>query len=131
VVILRPTKLWRVAVWISFGLSRRYTHIWLYVHVYSTAICTKFDLLQTFQNVTTVYGGECLCLYKIIMMKHGRTLWMEEPPNCVSMPSVGLEHATRVTKSALDRMATNRSSVQWMQHVSYVPAATGEWRSTI
>ena len=47
------------------------------------------------------------------------------------MPSVGLEHAARVPKSALDRIATNRCSVQWMQHVSYVPAATGEWRSTI
>ena len=59
-----------------------HTHltIYIYIYIYSTATCTKFDLCQTFQNVTTVYGGECLYLYKIIMKKHSRTSWIKETP---------------------------------------------------
>ena len=123
-VILQPTRLWRVGVWISFGLSCRYIHIWLYV--YSTATCVRPS--RTW--LLSMAGSVFICTKSSWRNTAGHRA-QRKPPNCVSMPPVDLEHATRVTKSALDRMATNRCSVQWIQHVSYVPAATGEWRSTI
>jgi hypothetical protein len=49
-VVLQPVRSQCIAFQISSGLPCIYVYIWLYK--YSNLTCPKFDLCQTFQNIT-------------------------------------------------------------------------------
>jgi len=57
-VVLQPVRFQCIVFQISSGLPCVYVYIWLYEYSYLT--CPKFDLCQTFQNITVTKVVECL-----------------------------------------------------------------------